>query len=143
MRLSKCYRASEGKMTCITCHDPHVQPQAGEAPEYFRAKCLTCHTEKSCTAPLAERARQDPADNCIACHMPKRDVKVISHSVLTNHRIVAHPQEPFPEEAFNMTTPQLPDLAQLSATGSGPKAADKLTLLRAYGQVMLSLPEYR
>ena len=26
MTLSKCYRASAGRMRCITCHDPHVQP---------------------------------------------------------------------------------------------------------------------
>jgi hypothetical protein len=143
MRLSKCYRNSEGKMSCITCHDPHVQPSASEAPAYFREKCLTCHNEQSCKLPLAERQAQKPPDNCSGCHMPKRDVKVISHSVLTNHRIVARPDEPFPDSAFHMTTPELPDLVDLTAPANIHVAPSALTLLKAYRQVMLSHPEYR
>ena len=143
MRLSKCYRESAGKLSCITCHDPHVQPTAGEAPDYFRARCIGCHTEQSCSVALAERQRQSPADNCIGCHMPKRDVKVISHSVLTNHRIVRTPQEPFPGVAFKMTTSQLPDLVDLGAETGKNNVVPPLTLLQAYRQVMLSHPEYR
>jgi len=75
--------------------------------------------------------------------MPKRDVKVISHSMLTNHRIVRTPQEPFPETAFKMTTSQLPDLVHLSAAGGKSNAPASLTLLQAYRQVMLSHPAYR
>ena len=143
MRLSKCYRQSAGRLRCITCHDPHTQPTATEAPDYFRQRCLTCHTEQSCSVPLAERQKQKPADNCISCHMPKRDVKAISHSVLTNHRVVRTPQEPFPNAAFKMTTPQLPDLVHLSAEPGKTVAVPPLTLLQAYRQVMLSHPEYR
>ena len=143
MRLSKCYRESAGKLRCITCHDPHTQPTAAEAPDYFRQRCLTCHTEQSCSVALAGRQKQTPADNCIGCHMPKRDVKVISHSVLTNHRIVRAPQEPFPDVAFKMTTAQLPDLVHLSAEPGKAVAVPLLTLLQAYRQVMLSHPEYR
>jgi tetratricopeptide repeat protein len=143
MRLSKCFRESAGKLSCITCHDPHTQPTATEAPDYFRARCLTCHTEQSCSVALTERQKQSPADSCIGCHMPKRDVKVISHSVLTNHRIVRRPQEPFPDAAFNMTTAQLPDLVHLSAEPGKKIVVPPLTLLQAYRQVMLSHPEYR
>src|SRR5436305_60094 len=114
MRLSKCYRSSQGKLKCITCHDPHVQPTKDEAPAYFQERCLTCHNEQSCRLPLGKRQSQNPPDNCAGCHMPKRDVKVISHSVLTNHRIVATPNEPFPDSAFHMTTPELPDLVDLT-----------------------------
>ena len=46
MTLSKCYRASGGKLGCITCHDPHVEPSREEAPGYFRNKCMACHSEK-------------------------------------------------------------------------------------------------
>ncbi len=28
MKLSKCYRASAGKLSCLTCHDPHEEPSA-------------------------------------------------------------------------------------------------------------------
>jgi len=143
MRLSKCYRESAGKLSCISCHDPHTQPAATEAPDYFRRRCLACHTEQSCSVALAERQKESPADNCIGCHMPKRDVKVISHSVLTNHRIVRTPQEPFPAAAFKMTTEQLPDLVHLSAEPGKRGVLPPFTLLRAYRQVMLSHPEYR
>jgi hypothetical protein len=143
MRLSKCYQGSGGHLGCISCHDPHVQPSAQEAPEYFRKKCLACHTEKSCAVPLTLRQHKAPPDDCAGCHMPKRDVAVISHSVLTNHRIVAEAEERFPEAAFNMTTPQLPDLVHLSANPTKPGAVAPLTRLQAYAQIILAHPEYR
>jgi hypothetical protein len=143
MRLSRCYLNSGGKLSCITCHDPHVQPSAQQAPEYFRQKCLTCHTEKSCAIPLASRQRKTPPDDCASCHMPKRDVTVISHSVLTNHRIVAQAEEPFPQVAFRLTTAQLPDLVDLSSDPNNPTAPDPLTRLQAYSQIVLRYPEYR
>ncbi|MGH9638315.1 MAG: hypothetical protein ACRD72_26065, partial [Candidatus Angelobacter sp.] len=143
MRLSKCYRSSQGKLGCISCHDPHVQPGREEAPAYFRQKCLVCHTEKSCAVPLAIRQRKSPPDDCANCHMPKRDVTVIAHSVLTNHRIVADVGEPFPDAAFHLTTALLPDLVHLSAVPGREEAHSELTLLQAYSQVMLSHPEYR
>jgi hypothetical protein len=143
MRLSKCYLKSAGRLGCISCHNPHVQPSRQEAPEYFRQKCLTCHTEKSCPVPLSLRLHKTPPDDCAGCHMPKRDVTVISHSELTNHRIVAQAEEPFPEVAFHMTTPQLPDLVHLSANPGKRDAPSPLALLEAYGQIMLAHPEYQ
>jgi Tetratricopeptide repeat len=143
MRLSKCYLKSGGRLGCISCHDPHVQPSQQEAPAYFHQKCLACHTEKSCAVPLSLRQHKTPPDDCAGCHMPKRDVTVISHSVLTNHRIVAEAEEPFPDVAFHMTMPQLPDLVHLNANPSKQDAPMLLSLLQAYGQVMLAHPEYR
>jgi hypothetical protein len=143
MRLSKCYLKSGGRLGCISCHDPHVQPSQQEAPGYFRQKCLACHTEKSCAVPLLLRQHKTPPDDCAGCHMPKRDVTVISHSVLTNHRIVAEAEEPFPDVAFHMTTPQLSDLVHLSASPAKQDVPPLPTLLQAYGQVMLARPEYR
>ena len=143
MRLSKCYRGSGGQLNCITCHDPHVQPTNAEAPAYFREKCPTCHNQQNCKLPLAQRRAQNPPDTCTGCHMPKRDVKVISHAILTNHRIVATPDEPFPDSAFHMTTPELPDLVDLTRAPNAQKKLSPLTLLKAYRQVMLSHPQYR
>jgi predicted Zn-dependent protease len=70
-------------------------------------------------------------------------VKVISHAVLTNHRIVATPNEPFSDSAFHMTTPELPDLVDLTRASNAQEKPSQLTLLKAYRQVMLSHPEYR
>jgi hypothetical protein len=144
MTLSKCYRGSRSRLSCITCHDPHVQPTRQQVPAYFRLKCLTCHTEKSCAVPFAIRQRKNPPDDCAGCHMPKRDVKEISHSVLTNHRIIRESGEPYPAEAFNMTTLELPDLVHLDAIpGQKDTSIPSITLLQAYGQLVGTRPEYR
>ncbi len=143
MTLSKCYRASPGRMGCITCHNPHVEPSREEAPAYFNARCMTCHTKQSCKLPLASREQSKPADNCIGCHMPKRDVQVISHSSVTSHRILARPDESFPETAFHQTTPALPDLIHLNPVpGTKDDVIPPLTLLQAYGELAANKPEY-
>lgn len=143
MRLSNCYRRSAGRLSCLSCHDPHVQPTEQQAPAYFRQKCMSCHTESSCTVALGVRQQKSPPDNCIGCHMPKRNVNVISHSVLTNHRIIADPKEPFPDVAFNMATSKLPDLVHLNAFPGKMTIPAPLTLLEAYRQVMTAHPSYR
>ena len=143
MTLSKCYRGSGQRLSCISCHDPHVEPSSQEAPAYFRKKCLTCHSEKSCSVPLQARQQQQPADDCAGCHMKKRDVREISHSSITNHRILARPDESFPDIAFQQTTAALPDLIYLNAlpTKKG-KPLPALTLLQAYGELVEKHPEY-
>jgi hypothetical protein len=143
MRLSRCYLRSSGRLSCISCHDPHVQPSPSDAPEYFRRKCLACHTEKSCALPLSLRQHKTPPDDCAGCHMPKRNVTVISHSVLTNHRILAQAEESFPDIAFHMTNPQLPDLMHLSANPAKQAPPPLLEQLQAYAQVILTHPDYR
>ncbi len=143
MTLSKCSRASAGRLTCISCHDPHVEPSREQAPAYFREKCLACHTEKSCTLPFETRRQHQPADDCAGCHMKKRDVREITHSSLTNHRILARPDEPFPDIAFQQTTKSLPDLIHLNpALGKTDMPVPALTLLQAYGELSESHPEY-
>src|SRR5580704_7281919 len=144
MTLSKCYRNGGGHLGCITCHDPHVEPAKQDAPAYYRQKCLSCHTEKSCALPLGIRQRKTQPDDCAGCHMPKRDVRVIAHAVLTNHRIVAQAEEAYPDAAFRMTTPQLPELVHLSAIPSKrDEPVSPVVLLQAYGQLMTPNPEYR
>jgi tetratricopeptide (TPR) repeat protein len=143
MTLSKCYRGSKERLTCTSCHDPHVEPSRQEAPAYFRKKCLACHVEKSCSLALQVRDQQQPADDCAGCHMMKRDVREISHSSITNHRILARPDEPFPDISFQQTTPTLPDLIHLNpAPGKSGLPPPALTLLEAYGELVEKHPEY-
>jgi hypothetical protein len=144
MVLSKCYRASGGKLSCITCHDPHVEPTAAEAPTYYRKKCLACHAEQSCGLGLAARLQKSPADDCAGCHMPRQNLQTISHAALTNHRIIAYAGEPFPDAAFHMTTANLPGLVYIDRMpgNKGPRL-NPIVLLQAYDGLLQIRPEYK
>ena len=139
MMLSRCYRASNGRMGCLTCHDPHAPASDTAVPGAYNSKCLTCHTESACKLPVASRARE--ASGCIGCHMPKANIGFISHSALTNHRIVRTAGEPLPEEAYHLTTRDLPDLIYVNRTSEKPLTP--LMLLQAYGELSDRGPEYR
>jgi hypothetical protein len=133
MRLSKCYRASAGKLGCISCHDPHAELSRQEAVPYYRAKCLGCHQPESCKLPVEERVKKNPADDCASCHMPKRTVTTITHAALTDHSITARPGEPYPEEAFASHAAGGTGLLHLTAAPGRPVSSiPPITLLRAY-----------
>jgi hypothetical protein len=142
MKLSKCFTSSNGRMSCLTCHDPHVQPRISAAA-YYRQRWMTCHTQKSCSLPSRVRNGRTPPDDCAGCHMPRRSLTLISHSVLTDHRIVAEETEPYPEAAFHQTTPELPDLVHVNAIPGLKDAVSPLTLLKTYGELRVLHPEYR
>jgi tetratricopeptide (TPR) repeat protein len=68
---------------------------------------------------------------------------VISHSSATNHRIIARPDEPFPDVTFQQTTAALRDLIHLNpAPGTENAPLPPLTLLEAYGSLAADHPEY-
>ena len=139
--LSKCYRSSEGRFGCLSCHDPHRWPTAQEAPAFYRARCLNCHQDASCRLSLAKRQSLTPADNCIACHMPKRSVPEFrSHGVgITTHRVILQPDEPYPEVAAS-TAPG--DLILADAPpGAGRITSPPLVLLQAYHAIIQSHPD--
>jgi hypothetical protein len=138
MKSSRCYIASGEKLSCLTCHDPHSTPSGAKAMAWFRNKCLTCHANTGCKLVLAARAEK--SNDCRACHMPKRDVNAISHSTLTNHRIVALPGQP---ERAAAADPQT-DLIHVNRTpGRQGATLPRLTLLRAYGELMEKEPRYQ
>jgi len=142
MVLSRCYLQSGERLSCLTCHDPHQQPASQEAPAYFRTKCLSCHSDRSCKLPLGARQRQRLSDDCVRCHMVQRNLKEISHGALTDHRIIAIEGEPYPDSAFRQTTPELPDLIRLTAIpGSRNDLLPPIALLDAYQQLTSTNPQ--
>ena len=141
MSLSKCYTATKGRMSCLTCHDPHFQPTTN-AVEYYRQKCLTCHNEQSCRLPLHDRQSRAPADDCQGCHMPKQPLTGIAHSILTSHRIVKTPEEEFPTESFIANKAELGGLIHLDAIPGQPDQVPPLTLLHALGEIGTTDPSY-
>ena len=68
-----------------------------EKAGYYRAKCLGCH------APMAERHHPEQPD-CTICHMPRSDSADISHTEVTDHRIVRTPRHTDPLSAVDTLT---------------------------------------
>jgi predicted CXXCH cytochrome family protein len=84
LAVSACKRRSGDRMSCLSCHDPHVQPEPAARVAYYRARCLQCH------GPLAA-GHHDEAPDCTACHMPRVESADISHTAVTDHRILKEP----------------------------------------------------
>jgi hypothetical protein len=91
-RSSTCYLASQGKLGCISCHDPHSRPAVEERPAYYRRQCLKCHGENDCAAPLVERQAPPASGSCIHCHMPPLPTHDVPHTALVDHRILRDPK---------------------------------------------------
>ena len=92
MKRSRCFRESEGRLGCTSCHDPHQVPSPGERIVYFRQQCLACHEEKRCNLPDPVRLAESPDDSCIQCHMQPFKTTDIMHAATTDHRILRTPQ---------------------------------------------------
>jgi hypothetical protein len=136
LELSKCYQASHGRLTCISCHSIHHVPQPEEKTAFYRSKCLACHTVSSCNLAPNDTARVKAADDCIDCHMEKRPVAGISHSNDTKHRIVRYVGQPLPEVAFEQPKPDLPGLLWMNRPTGVPVAPlPPVTQLEAYWAV--------
>jgi Flp pilus assembly protein TadD len=87
MHASRCFTASQGRLGCISCHDPHRLPSAQEKVAFYRSRCLECHGDRGCTLPAATRLERSPDDDCTSCHMPREANADIPHAASANHSI--------------------------------------------------------
>lgn len=101
MLQSRCFTASGGKLTCLTCHAAHT----------FRARraCNGCHN--------SEHSRE--ATDCESCHMTKGRTHDAPHVAMTNHWIALRP---------GIIGPQPGDLTIFRGTGMLDLARTKLTI---------------
>jgi hypothetical protein len=86
---SKCFDEDDPRISCIACHDPHVEVDT--VAEHYDSRCLACHTAK--TKPgLCKVAKM----GCTNCHMPKLELPGAHHK-FADHRIrIVRPGEKFP-----------------------------------------------
>src|SRR5690606_21289858 len=90
MKKSPCY-VNSGKMSCITCHNPHVSVKFTPNSQYLNA-CNSCHggAEQVHCGETQER-RMAKNNDCITCHMPKNGSIDIPHVAVTDHYIRKRP----------------------------------------------------
>lgn len=86
---SACLRGSAGKLWCGTCHNPHGERVDRKAD--IQRICGSCHPSSQ----LATTHQAD-ANDCVSCHMPRRQATDIAHAAITDHRILRRPNETEP-----------------------------------------------
>ncbi len=99
MKKSPCYVQS-GKMSCITCHNPHLSVKFTPRTQFLNA-CYSCHGNSQqsavaggqpshgCTEKPEVRAAKN--NDCITCHMPHNGSIDIPHVAVTDHYIRRRP----------------------------------------------------
>jgi len=100
MKKSRCYIES-GKMSCITCHNPHVSVKFTPRTQYINA-CMSCHRDNKSQNPKSKiqtectenpQVRAAKNNDCITCHMPHNGSIDIPHVAVTDHFIRKRPFE--------------------------------------------------
>lgn len=83
---SKCYDASDPRISCTACHDPHGALETRSAS--YDAKCLACHSGQHTNPKNAQPIKtcRVAKSDCITCHMPKFDLPG-AHARFTDHQI--------------------------------------------------------
>ena len=120
LEQSECFIASEGRLGCLTCHDPHVKVKPEERAAHYRKACLSCHETDAEGLPdiAATEARHPPisrSDDCTACHMPDRRTQDVVEVTMTDHKISREPPpreellRPLQSERVNVAEVLLPD----------------------------------
>lgn len=80
---SRCAQASQGKLWCGTCHNPHRAPRPRQLE--IREVCSSCHQK------LSPKVHPVGLKECTSCHMPTTTKVTISHASHTDHRILRYP----------------------------------------------------
>lgn len=86
---SRCFIASNGQISCMQCHNPHV-PIQQHSRNKLNSACINCHSntgaKSACKHPQGLRDLKN--NDCASCHMPRCDSRDIPHVLITDHKIV-------------------------------------------------------
>ena len=84
---SRCYTQSEGKMSCLSCHNPHRKIPPAQQAAHYRDACLKCHQTHEPRPVLSGPGEGAAPDNCVACHMQQRRTQDVIQTTMTDHFI--------------------------------------------------------
>jgi hypothetical protein len=88
---SKCYDAEDPRISCVACHDPHVE--VSRKVTDYDGKCQACHGGGR----PGTRACKVATSDCSSCHMPKIEIPG-SHHKFSDHQIrIVRVNEKYPE----------------------------------------------
>jgi hypothetical protein len=76
---SRCYGDGRNELRCTSCHEPHDRVSRHQGG--YDAVCLSCHRSGS----AQQVCPVSPAENCIRCHMPRREL--VGNGIFTDHWI--------------------------------------------------------
>jgi hypothetical protein len=90
---SRCWGGGGGRLTCLSCHDPHRRLEPD--PQAYDAVCLSCHAGAKASAAAASSHRSVVRGSCVSCHMPKVELPEV-HVQSTDHwiRVVREGEAP-------------------------------------------------
>jgi hypothetical protein len=91
MHASACFRGSDGRMSCTSCHDPHRAPRREEQAAFYRERCNSCHLDHGCSLSVEERESPPANNSCIHCHMPAAGPSDVLHVSQSDHRVLRQP----------------------------------------------------
>ena len=81
LEKSRCWARAEGRLTCLTCHNPH-EPMVQDIA-YYDQICLRCHSRNvSGTAefsPVSVTCKVGKT-GCVNCHMPRIEIPGMHHA---------------------------------------------------------------
>lgn len=90
LQKSQCFiksnnKNSNAKLTCITCHNPHITVKETKS-ESFNSACKKCHNSDSkCSNDINILIKENY--NCIKCHLPSSGTSDIPHVQIHDHYI--------------------------------------------------------
>jgi hypothetical protein len=80
---SACSQRSGGKLSCVSCHDPHENADRTSRQTYNQ-RCLACHASAGAGQTLCSTA---PKGDCVVCHMPEQKVDIPTSPTFHTHWI--------------------------------------------------------
>lgn len=87
---SQCYDPDDARISCLACHNPHVQ--VDREPADYDPKCQACHGGGK----VGARTCPVSKTQCVTCHMPKIALPG-AHYKFSDHRIrIVKPNESYP-----------------------------------------------